>query len=87
MDFGRPVTVDKIRLMLRADFPHDGTWKNADVEFSDGSRMTIQLAATAEFQEFTFPPRKTAWLRLANLVADDPSKWCALIELEAWGSE
>jgi hypothetical protein len=87
VDFGRPVTVDKIRLMLRADLPHDGYWKHADVEFSDGSRMTIQLAPTAEFQEFTFPPRKTAWLRLTNLLSADPSKWCALIEMEAWGRE
>ena len=43
VDFGRPVTLDKVRLMLRADFPHDSYWKHADVEFSDGSRMTIQL--------------------------------------------
>ena len=69
VDFGRPVRLDKIRLMLRADFPHDGTWKSAGVEFSDGSRVTIQLAPTAEFQEFSFPPRKTTWLRLTNLVS------------------
>jgi len=87
VDFGRLVNVGKIRLMLRADFPHDGTWKSADVEFSDGTRVTIQLRPTAEFQEFSFPARKTAWLRLTHLVSDDPSKWCALIELEAWGRE
>jgi len=87
VDFGRPVTVDKVRLMLRADFPHDSTWKSADVEFSDGRRVAIQLAPTAEFQEFTFPARRTTWLRLTNLVPADPGKWCALIELEAWGRE
>jgi hypothetical protein len=87
VDFGRSVTVDKVRLMLRADFPHDGTWKSADVEFSDGSRVTIQLHPTADFQEFPFPARRTTWLRLTNLVPTDPSKWCALIELEAWGRE
>jgi len=87
VDFGRPVTVDKIRLMLRADFPHDSTWKSAGVEFSDGSRLTIQLRPTAEFQEFTFPARRATWLRLTNLVSTDPAKWCALIELEAWGRE
>jgi len=87
VDFGRLVTLDKVRLMLRADFPHDSYWKHADVEFSDGSRMTIQLTPTAEFQEFSFPPRKTIWLRLTNLVPADPGKWCALIELEAWGRE
>ena len=87
VDFGRPVMVDKVRLMLRADYPHDSYWKSAGVEFSDGSRITIQLQPTAEFQEFSFPPRKTTWLRLTNLVPADPGKWCALIELEAWGSE
>ncbi|MGP8260830.1 MAG: discoidin domain-containing protein [Acidobacteriaceae bacterium] len=87
VDFGRPVTVDKVRLMLRADFPHDGTWKSAEIEFSDGSRVAIQLAPTAEFQEFTFPARRTAWLRLTNLLPTDPGKWCGLIELEAWGRE
>jgi hypothetical protein len=87
VDFGRSVTVDKVRLMLRADFPHDSTWKSAGVEFSDGSRVTIQLQPTAEFQEFSFPPRRTSWLRLTNLVPADPGKWCALIELEAWGRE
>ena len=87
VDFGRPVTVDKVRLMLRADFPHDSYWKHADVEFSDGIRMTIQLQPTAEFQEFSFPARRTSWLRLTHLVSDDPNKWCALIEMEAWGRE
>ncbi len=87
VDFGRPVTVDKIRLMLRADFPHDSTWKSADVEFSDGSHIPILLAPTTEFQEFSFPARRTSWLRLTHLVPTDPSKWCALIELEAWGTE
>jgi hypothetical protein len=87
VDFGRPVTLDKIRLMLRADFPHDSYWKSVGVEFSDGSRVTIQLQPTAEFQEFPFPARRTTWLRLTNLVSADPGKWCALIELEAWGRE
>jgi hypothetical protein len=87
VDFGRPVRLDKIRLMLRADFPHDSYWKSADVEFSDGSRIPIQFQPTAEFQEFSFPARRTSWLRLANLVPADPGKWCALIELEAWGRE
>ena len=87
VDFGRPVSLDKVRLMLRADFPHDGAWKSADVEFSDGSRIAIQLQPAAEFQEFSFSARRTTWLRLANLVPSDPGKWCALIELEAWGTE
>jgi len=87
VDFGRPVTLDKIRLMIRTDFPHDSYWKRADVEFSDGGRITISIEPTARFQEFSIPARQTSWLRLSNLVPSDPSKWCSLVELEAWGRE
>jgi len=54
LDFGRPVDLDKIRLMVRADFPHDSYWKSAVVEFSDGSLVPIQITNSAEFQEFSF---------------------------------
>ena len=54
VDFGRPVDLNKIRLMVRADFPHDSFWKSADVEFSDGSRVPIQIGSSAGFQEFLF---------------------------------
>jgi hypothetical protein len=87
VEFGRPVTLDKIRLMIRGDFPHDSYWKSADVEFSDGSSMTIQIEPKAGFQEFTFPARRAAWVRLTRLVATDPHKWCSLVELEAWGRD
>ena len=56
LDFGRPVDLDKIRLMVRADFPHDSYWKSAVVElFSDGSLVPIQITNSADFQEFSFP--------------------------------
>jgi hypothetical protein len=87
VDFGRPVELDKIRVMVRADFPHDSFWKNADVEFSDGSRLPIQIGASAEFQEFSFPKRRASWLRITNLVPSDPEKWCSFIEVEAWGRD
>ena len=87
VDFGRPVELDKIRVMVRADFPHDSYWKSADVEFSDGSRLPIQIGPSAEFQEFPFPKRKVTWLRITNLVPSDPSRWCSFIEVEAWGHD
>jgi hypothetical protein len=87
LDFGRPVELNKIRLMVRADFPHDSYWKSADVEFSDGSHVSIQISASAEFQEFRFPKRRASWLRISNLVANDPAKWCSFIEVEAWGHD
>ena len=87
VDFGRPVELDKIRLMVRADFPHDSYWKKVDVEFSDGSHVPIDIASSADFQEFSFPKRKSSWVRIINVVPEDPSKWCALIEFEAWGHD
>ncbi len=87
LDFGRPVELDKIRLMVRADFPHDSYWKNADVEFSDGSRVPLTIGPSAEFQDFPFSKRRVSWLRIVNVVPADPTKWCSLIEVEAWGRD
>jgi hypothetical protein len=87
LDFGRPVRVNKIRLMVRADFPHDSYWKNADLKFSDGSRVPLQISSSPEFQEFSFPSRRVEWMRIDDVVPADPSKWCSLIEVEAWGKE
>lgn len=87
LDFGRPVRLNKIRLMVRADFPHDSYWKNADLKFSDGSRVPLHISSSPEFQEFSFPSRKVEWMRIEGLVPADPSKWCSLIEVEAWGKE
>ena len=87
VEFGRSVELDKIRLMVRADFPHDSYWRSANVEFSDGSHLPIQIGSSAEFQEFHFPKRRVSWVRITNLVPMDPSKWCSFIEVEAWGRD
>jgi len=85
VDFGRPVDLDKIRLMVRADYPHDSYWKSADVEFSDGSRVALQIGPSPEFQDFSFSRRRVTWARITNVVPADPTKWCSFIEVEAWG--
>ena len=87
VDFGRSVELNKIRLMVRADFPHDSYWKSADVEFSDGSHLSIQIGSTAKFQDFSFKKRRASWFRISNLVPVDPSRWCSFIEVEAWGRD
>lgn len=87
VDFGLPVEVKKLRLMIRADFPHDGYWQSAMVEFSDGSRLPIQIAPSAGFQEFSFAKRRVTWLRLTQLVPADRSKYSGLVEVEAWGRD
>jgi hypothetical protein len=87
LDFGRPVELDKLRLMVRADFPHDSYWKSAVIEFSDGTSLPIQITSSPDFQEFSFPKRTVSGFRLTNLLPADPAKWCAFIEVEAWGHD
>jgi hypothetical protein len=87
VDFGRPVELDKIRLMVRADFPHDSSWQSAVLEFSDGGPFPIQFTQSAEFQEFTFPKRAVSWVRLNKLVPADRARWCSFVEVEAWGRD
>jgi hypothetical protein len=87
VDFGRPVEVDKVRLMVRADFPHDSYWHSAVIEFSDGKELPIEISQTGEFQDFTFPKRSTSWVRLKKLVPADPTRWCSFIEVQVWGRD
>lgn len=89
LDFGRKVSIDEIRLTLRADFPHDSWWTNATMEFSDGSQEVFSLQKSGEPQSFSITPRKIEWLVLKNLIKneDDPSPFPALTQLEAIGTE
>lgn len=88
LDFGRPVTLDELRLTLRADFPHDSWWTQATVRFSDGSTEVLNLEKTAVPQTFAISPRTVTSLVLCELKkADDPSPFPALTQIEAWGVE
>jgi hypothetical protein len=87
LDFGRPVLVDSIVLVIRADFPHDRHWHSAAIEFSDASRHPIQIKKTAEPQTFAFSRRTVSWLRIADLKQAEPLGWCAFTEVEAWGHD
>jgi hypothetical protein len=81
------VEIDKVVIVLRADFPHDNSWHRATLIFSDGHRQTIELKNKAEPQTFTFEVRRTLSLRLADLVHDESPGSCALTEVEAWGRD
>jgi hypothetical protein len=87
LDFGRPVELNKIGLMNRADYPHDSYWKSAVVEFSDGSQLPIQICSSAKLQEFHFSKRTVCWFRITKLVPEDATKWCSFIEVEVWGRD
>jgi hypothetical protein len=87
LEFGRTVTIDKLVLYIRADFPHDACWHAATVEFSDGSRQTIKIQKTARRQAFVSEKRSVEWLRLVDLVQEEPLGWCGLTEVEVWGRD
>ena len=89
VDFGRLVELDKIVILLRADFPHDGTWQKAVIRFSDGSRQSLTLAPVATAQTFLLKRVITTQsLRFEpSLPQPKPESWCALTELEAWGRD
>ena len=88
LDFGRDVTIDRIIMYLRADFPHDSWWTKATITFSDGSAMELGLKKTASAQEFCFEPKTVRWLELSHLIkAEDASPFPALTQIEVYGTE
>jgi hypothetical protein len=87
VDFGREVTIDRVALLIRADFPHDSHWHAATLAFSDGSRESIRIDKTAEIQQFPIAQRTVTWMRITDLMQDEPLGWCALTEVQVWGRD
>lgn len=88
LDFGRRVVLYSVSLYLRADFPHDAWWKSADISFSDGSTITVNLQKNGSAQMFTFEPKTVTGLVLCHLIkAEDDSPFPALTQIEAYGTE
>ena len=89
IDFGRPVEIDKVVLALRADFPHDGVWKDARLEFSDSKTENIRfdLKKTSDPQEIKFPKTTTTFVKLYFSQDKNNPKWCALSEVEVYGRD
>ncbi|MBQ1261129.1 MAG: hypothetical protein IIX96_03875, partial [Clostridia bacterium] len=59
VQFGCACSVNAVTIFIRADFPHDTYWKEAVLEFSDGSKIPIELQGIPEGQTFTFEPKIT----------------------------
>ncbi len=88
LDFGRKVTIDRIIIYIRADFPHDNWWEQGKVEFSDGTELDLNFNKSAEAQEFTFDKKTVTWLELGHLIkSNDPSPFPALTQIEVYGVE
>ena len=88
--FGAPVEVSKVVIFIRADFPHDTYWKEADLEFSDGTRTHVELTKTAEGQAFEFDKKVTEMVRLTGLkqqrLEDGSLSFAALAQMEVYGN-
>lgn len=83
IEFGREILIDRLRLLFRADFPHDNYWQQVSVRFSDGEVKTFKTTNSYEFQ---FAQKKTKSIELFNLIkADDHAEWPALQQIEAYG--
>lgn len=88
LDFGRTVTLDELRITLRADFPHDSWWSEGTVYFSDGSIETLFFKKTGKTQIFPISPRTVTYLSLQNLInSEESSPFPALTQFEAFGNE
>lgn len=69
IDFGREVTVNRMALLLRADFPHDAYWKQATVTLSDGTEKTFPLELSDQMQYVTFDqPVTITGAKLSSLI-------------------
>ncbi len=88
IDFGREVTVDKIVIYLRTDFPHDNWWQQVSFEFSDGSQFDANLQRKEGPQEIPVKPRVIRWLDMCNMIkSKEPSPFPALTQIEVYGTE
>ena len=90
VEFGTEVEVSKVTIHLRADFPHDTYWKEAELEFSDKSTVHIDLIGTKEGQTFEFEPKKTEYVKLTGFkqqrLEDGSLSFAALSQFSVYGN-
>ncbi|NLB90773.1 MAG: hypothetical protein GX786_06105 [Clostridiales bacterium] len=88
LEFGRPVHIDAMALILRADFPHDAYWTKGVVVLSDGAEIAFDLEKTGEPQHIEIGEHIVTWMRLERLIkSEDPSAFPALTQWEVYGTE
>jgi len=87
--FGREVMIDEVILYLRADYKndHDINWHSGIIEFSDGSKLPIEMLKTTEGQSYKFEPKKVTWIKLNHLRREVSEAFSALIQIEVFGRE
>ncbi|MBT3202213.1 MAG: hypothetical protein HN350_20115 [Phycisphaerales bacterium] len=85
VDFGRPVEIDKLAVVVRFNKRQGGYWKEATVEFSDGSSVVIKPEYNGDRQEFKIKKRVVTSMKFTKLVINKEKKYAAFVEVEAWG--
>ena len=95
VEFGRAVKMDKLVLVLRADFPHDNYIQHATVTFIslDGTEQSRVLDMEKSYAphewNFATAPKTITALKLGKIknAEHEPSKNSALTQIEVWGTE
>lgn len=89
IDFGRTVSIRRIVLFTRADFPHDNWWTRATLTFSDGTSEPVSMAKTDRPHSFDMAKDRITWVKMGSLVKDesDPSPFPALTQIQVFGTE
>lgn len=88
VEFGRVVTVDRIVLYTRADFPHDNWWRSVSLTFSNGDELEVELEKSCLPHQIPFREKQIEWVELSRLVkSDDPSPFPALTQIEVYGRD
>ena len=87
VDFGKQVVIDSVVIFIRADFPHDGYFCKGRFVFSDNTRINITLDSTAKPQSFRIPSRVTTYLRIDSLLWHVSATWCAITQVQAFGTD
>jgi len=89
LEFGREVVIDEVILYLRADYldNHDIHWQSGEIEFSDGSSMSIEMIKTDQGQSFSFEEKTVTWLKLHKLRRELSEAFSALTQIEVYGRE
>jgi len=87
VEFGRDVAIERVALVLHQQEGQAKTWTDATLEFSNGSKLAIELENTPEPQTFEFPRQKCAWVKLTDLRESFPLGDHGIVAFEAYGRD
>lgn len=87
IEFGRPVTIDMVRITLRADWPHDSWWKEATLTFNDGETLVCTLKKEQLPQSFPMQEKTITSITIGRLIKGDDTPFPGLTQLEVFGRD